>query len=175
MTIVIVVHVRAETKASEKPIQRTDIKWKALSKSNYKIQYPDNWELNESGVMGTSFIIFSPVESDSDTYRENVTLIIQDISGQNIDLSKFVDISLSQFHTLLTNPQLFENKRVKVATKEYQKMVYSFDQGALHLKTEQYLFVIKNKAYVLTLSTTPGTFEKYKKTGEAILASFLVK
>ncbi|MBK7681894.1 MAG: hypothetical protein IPJ26_05200 [Bacteroidetes bacterium] len=40
--------------------------------------------------MGTSFIIFSPLENDEDKFKENVNLLMQDLTGQNIDLDKYV-------------------------------------------------------------------------------------
>ena len=34
--------------------------WKSLIEQNYSINYPENWELNGSGVTGTAFFLFSP-------------------------------------------------------------------------------------------------------------------
>lgn len=175
IAIAFVINLKTETKVSDTSIQRNNVQWKNLSKSEYSIKYPDNWELNQSGIMGTSFVIFSPQESDSDKYKENVTLIIQDLKGQKFNLDKYVELSLNQFTTLLTNPMLIENIRVKTSKKEFHKIIYSFVQGTLHLKTEQYLFVLNDKAYVLTLSTTPETFDQYKSLGEKMLDSFTVK
>jgi hypothetical protein len=42
---------------------KTTIKeWKTLDQPGYTIKYPSTWELNQSGQMATSFIIFAPLE-----------------------------------------------------------------------------------------------------------------
>ena len=72
------------------------IEWKSLNEKNYSIQYPVNWELNKSGQMNTSFILFSELTSEKDQFKENVNLIIQDLTGYNIDFEQYVQISENQ-------------------------------------------------------------------------------
>ncbi len=150
----------------------TNNEWKTLEAFNYSIQYPPTWVLDESGRGGTSFVVLSPVESDSDIFRENVNLLIQDLSGKNIDLNKYTEISESQIKTMIQNSALLESKRVKGDFGECQVVLYTGDQGAFHFKFKQYFFVVREKAYVLTFTTEQGKFEKFKKTGERILSSF---
>ncbi|MFY7937087.1 MAG: hypothetical protein ACOVOQ_06915, partial [Flavobacterium sp.] len=46
--------------------------WKTIDESSYSIQYPENWELNVSETMGTSFILLSQQTSAEDKFRENI-------------------------------------------------------------------------------------------------------
>ena len=149
--------------------------WKTFSGANYTIQYPPNWELNQSGQMGTSFILLSPLENDKDQFKENVNLLVQDLTGRNIDLDKFVEISEGQVKTMVTNSTLIESTRMKNANPEFHKMVYSGDQGIFHLKFEQYFWVINQQAYILTLTCEQNKFSDYKENGEKIINSFLFK
>ena len=153
----------------------TDTSWKKIDKANYLIQYPSDWELNESGQMGTSFILFSPLESDKDKFKENVNLLIQDLSGYNLDLNKYTDMSVKQIKTMIPNSTLIESKRIKTSSQEYQRLIYTGDQSSFHLKFEQYYWVKNNKAYVLTLTCEQNKFSKYKVVGERILNSFRLK
>ncbi len=50
-----------QTTIKEKALQ-TISDWKTLNQTSYSIQYPKTWELNQSGQMGTSFILFSALE-----------------------------------------------------------------------------------------------------------------
>ena len=151
------------------------INWKTFEGSNYSIQYPPDWELNQSGLMNTSFILFSPLESSDDKFRENVNLLIQDLSGKKIDLNKFTEISTEQVKTMILNSHIIENKRIKNNAGEYHKMHYSGDQGAFHLEFEQYYWVFKDKAYVLTFTCEQTKFTKFKEMAENILNSFAFK
>lgn len=146
--------------------------WKTLTENGYSIQYPENWELNKSGQMGMSFIVLSRLTSEQDKFKENVNLMIQDLTGQNINLDKYVQISEGQISTMLTNGKLIESSRLNENNSEFHKFVYSAEQGIYKLKTEQYCWVKNEKAYILTLSCEIDQYEKYKKTGEQILNSF---
>lgn len=146
--------------------------WKLLSDDNYTINYPDSWELNKSGQMGTSFILFSPLSSEQDQFKENVNLIIQDLSGHNLDLDKYVEISEGQIKTMITDGRILESKRMTTKTLNYQKVLYTGRQGVFNLKFEQYYWVVENNAYVLTLTCEESQFDNYQVTGEKILKSF---
>lgn len=149
--------------------------WKKLDQSDYSIFYPSTWELNQSGQMGTSFILFSPLESDKDMFRENINLLTQDLSGLKIDINKYTEISEEQIKTMVTNAILIESKRVKNGKDEFHKIIYSGDQGTYQLQFEQYYWVVNNKAYVLTFTSEKNKFTDYKETGEKILNSFTLK
>ena len=146
--------------------------WKSFNKDNYSIEYPNKWNVNPNEQMGMSFIIFSPKESENDKFSENINLTIQDLTGKEIDLDKFVEISNNQINTLATNLNFIESKRIKTEKKEYQKIIFSADQGVLHLKYEQFYFLKSEKAYVLTFTSELGKFSDYEITAEKILNSF---
>lgn len=148
--------------------------WKTLTASNYSIQYPPTWELNESGYMGTSFIILSPLELDQDSFMENINLIIQDLDDKSIDLNKYVEISEDQIKIVITNSKMIESKRIKSESDEFHKVIYSGDQGELQLNYEQYYWVLNNKAFVLTFTTEQSKYDSFKEVGERILNSFRV-
>jgi hypothetical protein len=148
------------------------VEWKSLTENNYSISYPNNWELNISGQMGTSFILFSPLSSKEDQFKENVNLLIQDLAGHNLDIDKYVEISEGQIKTLITDGEILESKRITTDNLEYQKVVYTGTQGIFNLKFEQYYWVIGDNAFVLTLTCEENQFNNHKIIGEKILNSF---
>jgi len=104
--------------------------WNTIKKDSYSIDYPKDWELNESGQMGTSFILFSPFTSQKDQFIENVNLLVQDLTGYNLDLDGYVEISEGQIKTMITNGKIIESKRVTNQTLDYTK-------SNLHRKTRE--------------------------------------
>ena len=146
--------------------------WKSLSENSYSIEYPENWELNKSGQMGTSFILFSQLSSGQDQFKENVNLIIQDLTGHNLDLDKYVEISEGQIKTMITDGNLIESKRITTGDLNYHKVIYTGRQGVFNLKFEQYFWVVGDKANILTLTCEESQFDNYQIIGERILNSF---
>jgi hypothetical protein len=149
--------------------------WKTMDETGFTIQYPDSLELNKSGQLGMTFILLSKQTSQQDLFRENVNLIIQDLAGQNINLDKFVEISEGQIKTMITNGNIIESKRIKTSDSEFQKVIYTGTQGQFNLKFEQYYWILKQKAYVLTLTCEINQFDKYQEIGEKIMNSFKIK
>src|SRR5690606_13367283 len=82
--------------------QQTD--WKTLSEDNYTIEYPSDWTLDQSGRMGTTFIVMTDLVSADDRFRENINLIIQDLSASPMTLSEYVELTQSQLSTVIQNP-----------------------------------------------------------------------
>lgn len=176
LSIIFLLTVFFEAQAS----QKTDTNivtedWKTLNQTNYTIQYPANWELNQSGQMGTSFVIFSPRTSEQDKFTENINLIIQDLTGKNIDLNSYTKISENQIKTMITNANILESKRIRKGMTEYQKIIYTGNQGTFSLRFEQYYWVIANKAYVLTLTCEQEKYVNYKADAQRMMDSFSIK
>lgn len=148
--------------------------WKLLSKDSYSIQYPSNWDLDQTGYEGTTFLIASELTSPQDPFRENVNMIIHDLRGTTIYLDKLVKQSESTFQSSLMNYNLIESKRIK-GTLEYHRIIFTGDKKNLKLKFEQYIIMKGIKAYVLTYTAEQTQFDNYKLQGEKILNSFKIK
>jgi hypothetical protein len=125
--------------------------------------------------MGTRFILFSQLTSKNDQFKENVNLIVQDLTGHNIDLNQYVEISENQIKTMITDGNIISSERVKKDEKEFQRVIYTGKQGIYDLQFEQYYWVENSNAYVLTLTCEITVFTDFKNTGEKILNSFEIR
>lgn len=148
--------------------------WKTLDETTYIIHYPDSFYLDRSGQMGSSFVLLSQQTSEKDRFRENINLMIQDISSLG-ELDQYVEVSLAQITAIAGKENLIESKRMKSGDSEFHKVIFSAPHGQFHLKFEQYYWVKDNKAYALTFTSEVDQFENYRKAGEAILNSFRLK
>lgn len=149
--------------------------WNTFKTNAYSINYPASWSLDTSGQSGTKFLFFSPVESETDAFKENVNLIIQDLKGHDLNLNGYTKLSTEQVKTMMTNSKILESKRVKQGATEYHKIIYTGDLQSYHLTFEQYYWVVKEKAYVLTFTAEQNKFKTYQPTAEKILGSFVLK
>lgn len=150
--------------------------WKTFKGSGFSIQYPDTFDLDESELMGTSFILFSKQVKDDDLFKENINLIIRDFSGQDIDFNDYVKDSENQIETLITDGKLLSSKRLTDSFgKECHRVIFTGKQGQLELKWIQYYWLLNGKSYSLTLTCEESQFDTYVKDGEAIMKTFKLK
>ncbi|MCB0438606.1 MAG: hypothetical protein KDD20_07695 [Mangrovimonas sp.] len=136
-------------------------------KEGYSIKYPKDWRLDTSGQMNTLFILFSP-NTENDTFNENINFIIQDLTGQNMDLESYTKLSEDQIKTMVPNGKWIESKR----NGNHQEVVWSGFVANNNLKFKQFFYVKDDKAYILTFTALETTFDDYINIGSEILNSF---
>ena len=139
---------------------------------HYKIEYPATWRTDTSGVMGTDAVFLAPLENESDKFSENINIMIQDLTGQNIDLEKYKQITDKQLADLATEPQVFESLIVKTIDKEYFRVTYAITQNKFRLRITSICFIKNEKAYLVTYTAEFDKYDQYKTTAQAILNSF---
>lgn len=148
-----------------------DDNWKSISNKNYTITYPNNWTANTKGEMGTSFTIKSPLEV-SDDFRENVNLVIQDLSAYDgLNLDRFIEISIGQISSMIADGNLKSNAR----KGNKHELVYLYKQGNFTLKVMQWVWVKDQQAYILTFTAKADAFDTNLNDAHKIMKSFTIK
>ena len=116
--------------------------------------------------------MFSPLENELDKFSENVNVSIQNLTGQNIDLVQYKQITDKQVTDLATDGKIFESSLVKTNKGELFRITYGMTQGKFRLKITSVCFISNDKAYLATFSSELDKYDNYKKVGEQILSSF---
>jgi len=155
--------------------QTNNITLKTHADKEFSIKYPSNWELNSEGKMTTSFILFAPLESAQDKFKENINLIIQDLSGYTIDLEAYTAISEQQLKNAVVNFKLVESKQIKNEKDTYHHIIYEGEQAGFKLHFHQQYRVKNNKAYVLTFTAELQSVKRFSEVATKILNSFQLK
>jgi len=150
--------------------------WLTFHNGGYDIDYPSDWKLDDSGKSGANVIFYAPFDSDADKYRENVNLVVEDLTGKNLDLLGYVQKSESQIKSVLKGCVFEENRIIyNRFSGNYFKFVFSGKSDGIDVKYEQFYWVINNKAFVVTLAVEASKFDTYKVVGEKILNSLIIK
>ena len=152
-----------------------DTSWRELVRPAYRMAYPADWDLDSSGTMGTTLLLFSPLADSADRFRENVNLFRQDLGGTGMDLAQFTALSVSQVEAMVTDAEIVSNVTESRDGAPYQRVVYTGRQGAFDLQFEQLYWLSDGEAYILTLTTERDAFAAYRETGERILGSFALE
>ncbi len=149
-------------------------KWIQFDKPEYSVEYPSNWQIDASGQMGTQFFILSPLDSETDNFKENVNLIKQNITS-TYNLDNYIQLSINQIKTQVKNSKITQSKRIKKGGNEFHILKYKGIQKQLYLSFTQYVFIENEQAYILTFTKEPSKEKAYKKIENHILNSFKLK
>lgn len=155
-----------------KTIVSTDVDWWKFSKENYSILHPQNWTIDTSKTMGSSFILFAPIEGPNDAFKENVNLLVQDFTDKNITLTHYVQHSENQIKTMIKNASILESRRIHAPEGEFHSITFTGQQGMSDLRFEQRYYLRNNKSYVLTFTYERDKIAEYRRVGDLLLSSF---
>ncbi|MDR2690105.1 MAG: DUF1795 domain-containing protein [Azoarcus sp.] len=147
-------------------------KWQTFNQGNYSIRYPADWTLNTNGIMGAKFFLLAAMESESDKFRENINLAIEPFSA---GLDEYIDVGIGIASNFLSDYKVVSREKVNDASGEHSVMVMTFSQGGQSLKTEQHIWIYNGNAYILTFTSSPDSFDRYRDVAGKILASFTLK
>ena len=150
--------------------------WAVFEGENYSIAYPEQWELNPSKQFGAEFMFFSPLSSEADKFRENVTLVVQELLDQDMNLDEFTELSIEQVKSFVTNANIIESKRIEEKGKiAHQSITYTGKQGVFELELKQHFWILNNTAYVLTFTMQKEDKNEHKEVGKKIMDSFFLQ
>ncbi len=145
-----------------------------FSEKNYKLQYPASWTLDTSKSIGPAIFFFSPLENAEDKFRENVNVLIQDLRGEDINLSRYKEITDKQVNDLATDGEILESSISRKNGQEFYRITYVMSQGKFRVKITSVCLIQNEKAYLSTFTAEVDKYDAYKKMAEQILASFKV-
>lgn len=156
-------------------IDTTTTQWDSIDNDLFKVTYPSSWEVDESGLNGTTLILLTEQNGPLDAFRENINFMIQDLQGQDLSLDQFVEISELQLPQFFKNNAIILSERNTDENREYHKMIYTGEYGALNGRFEQLIWLVAGKAYLLTWTCVVGECDQYQETASKILSNFVLK
>ena len=146
--------------------------WTDYKKNDFTISYPQDWELNTEGLMGTALFVFSPLEDESDDFKENLNLYIQDLNGAPMTMDQYVDASTSQMASAITDYKLNFSKRASKNGREFHHFSHLGKQGIFDLEFEQQIYLANGKAYILTFTREVDSPSKWQDIATDIFKNF---
>ena len=149
--------------------------WARLTDSTYTLRFPPTWTADQSGVLGSRFFLFAPLDSN-DTFRENFNLIINDMSAYpKTTLEYMADGARQQVERMITGVSVQEFRIVHQDGGKYYVFEYSGKQGAIDLHWRQVYVLSNGRFYVLTFTAEEREYARYLPLAERIFASFTLK
>jgi serine/threonine-protein kinase len=135
----------------------------------FTISYPKEWTTRS---VNNAIAFLSPQEGAGDTFQENVNVLQQDLSAQPMTLDNYTELSRKQITDAFGANAVVSTAPKSIAGQKGVEMVYTMNYQGRALKIRAYWFIKEKTAWVLTFTAEPAQFDKYDKTGTAILNSF---
>jgi len=139
-----------------------------------QIDYLMDWDIVE-GFMGSVVVILSPQEDPKDTFRDNLNIMIQDLSAQPLTFEQYSALSIAQLKNLITKAKIVEPFSMTTAAGvPAGTMTYTGRQGKSKLKWYNVWTLIDTTAYVVTCTATRKSYSKLLPVFKQMLSSFKI-
>lgn len=147
----------------------------------FKFQVPKDWEKDETvedGDVVTAF--YSPFESESDLYRENIVVTALKIPDDvEATVEDFVEQSHEGLKKSVEGLKSVEAGKTDVGGYPAKKYTFTgqlnYNGTKLNVKGEEYFVIHNGVAYQFTYGAAASKFDTFKPTADKIIGSIELK
>lgn len=145
------------------------------TKYNFQLKYPEGWTVDE-GKNNTAVIFFSPKGSELDVFRDNFSVVVQDLSQNPMSFKKYTEMAIMQVKVVFQRQiDVVTSESTKVAGHQGYKFVFIGKSNIFDLQLMIVWFIKEYNAYQFTYTSTAAEFDIYLPEIEAMINSFKLK
>ena len=112
----------------------------------------------------------SPKESEDDTFRAAVNVVVQDLSSMSMTLEELTDHMKD--YLAKANATIERSGSETLGGKSGYLLVVTGKRGELELKMMQIYAVANNRAYIISYTAEVDKYDKYLEEAEKMIKSF---
>lgn len=130
--------------------------WKSYSGDGYSIKLSSDWSKTKgSSAVDIAFAYDGTTQNDD--FAENINVVVQDLTGYDLDLESYKDLSMDQYAELDYNVDDIYKKTIDGAKGYFCKV--SCEESGINCVILQYFTVIGDNAYVFTFASDEDDFD----------------
>lgn len=138
----------------------------------YSIAFPPDWTLQED-AFGLSVAALSGDVSNG--YTNNVSVVLEDLRGQEVTLDEYLEITLENAPQLVTDFTVESQEPATLAGQDAVRLTYTGRQGEATLRFISTVMLDGGTAYTVTYTSEVGSTEATRAAAEAAIVSFTLR
>jgi eukaryotic-like serine/threonine-protein kinase len=159
--------------AIKQKTERAKIKMSLYANYNqgFRVDYPQNWSKeNREDFWATGVVFSSPLENDTDQFKEQVSVLVENLP-QNLALAEYTQQSLAEIKQL-SDPTIGNPQNITLGSNQGRQIIYQGEENGHTVQRMQTWSVDGNRAYVITYTAMPKSYDDYLPTVEKMIQSF---
>lgn len=130
--------------------------WKSYSGDGYSVKLSSDWSKTK-GSSAVDIAFTYDGTSQNDDFAENINVVVQDLTGYDLDLESYKDLSMDQYAELDYNVDDIYKKTIDGAKGYFCKV--SCEESGINCVILQYFTVIGDNAYVFSFAADEDDFD----------------
>ena len=137
----------------------------------FEVEYPEVWSRqNRDDFFATGVTFLSPLEDDSDEFKEQVSILVEDLPS-DVSLEQYTEESIAEIKKL-SDPNVGDAQTVDLGENEGRQIIYIGEVNNNTVQRMQTWSIKDNRAYILTYTARPNSYNTYLPTVEKMIESF---
>lgn len=143
------------------------------SSQGFKLNYPQVWsKQNRDDFFASGVIFFSPLENDSDRFKERVSILVENLSD-NMSLEQYTAESIAEIKRL-SDPNVSEARAVNLGNRQGRQVTYDGEENGSPVQRRQTWSIEGDRVYVITYTARPHSYDKYLPIVDKMIESFKI-
>ena len=146
------------------------------------ISYPTDWtpvdpkELELEDTEGIDYVMafYPPLYSRYDEFAENVIITTEDVTGYDITLQDYTDLSIQNLGALFDNYKTVSVEDTTLSGYPAKKIVYTAYYEGISAKVLAVYAIKNNKVYTISYTAENDKYNKYLKEVTTMIDSFRI-
>ncbi len=140
----------------------------------FEIAYPPDWTLIENEG-GAAAIFYSPKENELDIFKENVNIVVQDLSKNPMPLEQYTKTAIHQMKVVFkTGMEIIESTPTRLGGLNAHKFVFMGTGPDGDLKFMSIWTIKGQTAFQFTYTGMKSDWDKYKRAADKMASSFKI-
>ena len=137
----------------------------------FTMTYPTSWAVREENG-GTTVVFTTAAESASDNFRENLKVVVQDLSSAPMNLDAFISSQLEKKKQGLANYNPTHEENLKIGGYNGRKLSYTGTLGSGLMRWVEIYTIRGLTAYTLTFTADESHYWFFVEDADKMLKSF---
>ena len=151
-------------------------KWFLLLAKEYSMEYPMSWQPDTLKIQKPiRFIVYAPVESNADRYRERILLETYTDTSGNASLASFAKKSEKIIRQQFRSVKILRLKAVQQGSKGYWEILFTGKLDSLELCGKQHIHRRGAASFHLSYLSERGHTELFQSNADRMLNTFTLR
>lgn len=157
-------------------IPRNDLELYQNTLYGISIKYPQKWQKSVTPDRITGNLAkFMPPAADTDTYPENINLIVRDLPENRQELKQFTNSYLDDIKQVYPNAEIIQQGKTELNNQPAYQVIYTTKDNENNIQRLQIWTVKNNKAYVITYTANIDKYSQYLDIARRMINSFEIE
>jgi hypothetical protein len=151
-------------------------KWFLLLSKEYSMEYPMSWKPDTVKVQApVRFIVYAPVESATDRYRERILLETYTDTTDHASLATSAKRSEKSIRQEFNTVKILRSKAVQHGITRYWEILFTGKKDSLEISGKQLIHLKGSTSFRLTFLSEKGHTELFQSNADRMLSTFTVR